>query len=412
MPTEAHFKAPIIDSFSGLNKNLTLLLGLSSLIVKVQDIKELSDKALQIILGHLRFFGGRIYLMDPSRETLSLIAWKGLNPERLERVGLYDSFTGMAALQRAFLAQKVEELKNLDRKELLLKKGIKAVVCVPMVYGDEIIGVINLSSQRPLKFRKGYVELMCAIGNQLAISIKCLKTIEEVREKTIELQREEEIRKFFTYCITHDLKNPASAIIALTKRLVEKGIPKEKLSSYLEQIHKATLQLYSLIQDLNLYIISKELPLKEEEVVFEDILHEIRNRYNRELKERGIELCFEGKVSSIKGDRNQIRRALLNLIDNSLKYGGPNMKNILVKAEIEDHCVLLKVKDDGVGIKEEELPTLFDPFQRKSSAKGTEGSGLGLAIVKTIVERHGGRVSAHRPSEGGIEFCLEFPLNY
>lgn len=410
MATEAHFKAPISKPFSGANKNLSLLLNLSSLIVKVRDIKELSDKALQILLEGLRFFGGRIYMMDPSKETLSLIAWRGLNPERLERVGLYDSFTGMAAFQRAFLAQKVEELKNLERKELLLQKGIKGVVCVPMIYGDEVIGVINLSSQRPLKLRKGYVELMCAIGNQLAISIKCLKTIEEVKQKTVELQREEEIRKFFTYCITHDLKNPANAIIALTKRLIEKGIPKEKLSSYLDQIHKATLQLYSLIQDLNLYIISKELPLSEDEVVIEDILHDISNRYSKELNERGIRLYFEGRVSSIRGDRNQIRRALLNLIDNSLKYGGPQMKNISVSTELVNHSVLLRVKDDGVGIKEEELPTLFDPFQRKSSAKGTEGSGLGLAIVKTIVERHGGKVSAHRPLEGGLEFCLEFPL--
>ncbi len=410
MVTEAHFRASVSKSFAGLNKNMVLLLNLSSLIVKAADLKEHLTEALGIILEGLRFFAGRIYLMDDSKESLSLVAWKGISAQRLERVGLYDSFTGMAALQRAFLVQRVADLKNKERKKLLMERGIKAVVCVPMMYGGEILGVINLSSNRTLKLRKGYVELLCAVGNQLAISIKCIKSLEEIKQKTLELSKEEEMRKFFTYCIAHDLKNPAGTIMALIKRVLDKKVPAEKLTLYLEQIHKAVMQIYNLVRDLNLYIVSKELPLNEEEVKIEELVEDIRVRYFTEIKERKIALLFKGNVDSIVGDREQIKRVLTNLVDNSLKYGGPNLRHIIISSEASDGWVVLRVTDDGVGIKEEEFPNLFDPFQRKSSAKDTEGSGLGLAIVRTIVERHGGRVWANRPENGGIEFCLQFPL--
>lgn len=409
MQTETHFKAPVSESLATLNKNIKVLLNLSALTVKARDLRELLEESLKILLTSLDFFGGRIYFPDPSNEFLLLKAWMGISPDSLERVGFHDSFTGKAALQRSFLAQKVEELRNTERKKTLIAKGIKAVVCIPMIYGDELVGVINLSSNKQLKLRKGYVELLCAVGNQIGITIKCLKTIEQLNDKTTQLKKEEEMRRFFTYCITHDLKNPSGAIIALIKRLLEKSLNREKLATYLTQIYNASLQIYNLVQDLNSYIISKELPLTEEEILLDELIKDVIDRYSKELNDRKISVNLDISAPIIKGDRNQIKRVLLNLIDNSLKYGGPNMKCISISSEQSKGSVMLRVKDDGVGLREEEFSTLFDPFQRKSSAKGVEGSGLGLAIVKSIVERHGGNVFARRPPEGGIEFCLEFP---
>jgi len=391
------------------NKNLLLLLEISKLIVTAQGLPNLLESALDILLKGLRYFAGRIYLMDPGGKTLSLAAWEGISKDRLEKVGTNNSFTGLAALNKAIVAHSVEELSDETRKAILKERGIASVVCIPIFFGKDVVGVLNLASNRPAKLREAYVEVLSAIANQLGVAITCFKTIDQLKEKTNQLQKEQEAIRFFTYCITHDLKNPAAAIVALIKRLLEKSINPKKLTLYFNQIHSASLQIYHLIQDLNSYIATKELPLSVEELDIITILEDIKSRYEKDIKDRNITFTIHSGFRTLKGDGVHIKRAILNLVDNSFKYGGENLRHIDIILEETQEFKTIRVKDDGVGLKEEEIATLFDPFQRKSSAKGTEGSGLGLAIVRTIMERHQGTISVNRPKDGGIEFCLSFP---
>jgi len=391
------------------NKNLLLLLEISKLIVTAQCLSNLLDSALEILLSGLHYFAGRIYLLDPGGKTLSLASWKGISKDRLEKVEIHNSFTGLAALNKAIISHGVEELTDEARKAVLKEKGIASVVCVPIFFGKEVVGVVNLASNKPVKLRGAYVELLSAISNQLGVAITCFKTIDQLKEKTNQLEKEQEVMRFFTYCITHDLKNPVNSIIALIKRLVEKSISPQKLTEYLNQIYSAAFHMYHLIQDLNSYITTKELPLCIEDLDLTEIIEEVKARYEKDIKERDITFTVHKGFNTLKTDGSQMKRMLLNLIDNSLKYGGENLKHIDIILEETEDSKNIRVKDDGIGLKEEEIATLFDPFQRKSSAKGTEGAGLGLAIVKTIMERHKGTITVRRLKEGGIEFCLSFP---
>ncbi len=393
------------------SKNLGILVDLSSLLTDFTSPEDLLNKSLDLLLERLGYFAGRVYLMDKDKKSLSLVALKGISKDRLEKVGLSDSFTGLSATTKTLISKNVESLEDVHRRQLLKEKGIKQVICVPLLFNNETIGVLNLASKRPKKLKPGYVDVLSAVANQLSIAIVCGKALYNLKERTIELERNQEKLKFLAYSISHDLKNPLIAMIGLLQRMAKllTSDQLEKLSFYVRHLETTCHTIYQLVQDLNSYINASELPVCFEYIDIKAMIKEIGIRFDTELVRRKINLSISDEIPLIMGDKGLLQRVFQNLLDNSLKYGGNGLTRIEVgyKKEGDEH--IFWVKDNGVGLKPQELHNLFDPFQRKSSAIGTEGSGLGLAIVKTIVERHGGRVWAEIPIDGGIVFYFSLP---
>lgn len=108
-------------------------------------------------------------------------------------------------------------------------------------------------------------------------------------------------------------------------------------------------------------------------------------------------------------DPKLLQRLLANLIANAAKYS-PTASEISVVLSVEEGGFCLSVADQGIGIPEDELPRLFDPYFRASNATGTKGTGLGLAIVKAVVELHGGTITVESVLNQGTRFSLHFPL--
>ena len=109
----------------------------------------------------------------------------------------------------------------------------------------------------------------------------------------------------------------------------------------------------------------------------------------------------------ILGDKTLLKIALSNIIENSIKYGASEINFILEKYK---NKIILRIKDNGIGIPKEKLPFIFDEFYRvdESHNKEIKGFGLGLSIVKNILTLHKAKVNVK--SEGGVEFIIEFPL--
>jgi len=95
-----------------------------------------------------------------------------------------------------------------------------------------------------------------------------------------------------------------------------------------------------------------------------------------------------------------------NLVDNALKYGGPELHEIRIAYQDDDTHHTFLVSDDGVGIKAQDQETIFQAFQRQESSRGVEGSGLGLAIIRVIAERHRGRVAVKSLVPRGVAFYV------
>lgn len=206
-------------------------------------------------------------------------------------------------------------------------------------------------------------------------------------------------RKELVASISHDLKTPITSIIGYVEGLLE-GVAAspEKREKYLKTIHEKSLALDHMIEELFLY--SK---LDAEAVSFHyeriDMVHFLKHiveeaqLYYEQATMRFIVDAEEPLYASI--DRMQMNRAIMNLIENSMKFRkGDEPLTVLLEVFQENANIVLRVIDNGQGIPPQQLPYVFNHFYRGEEARTTEtgGSGLGLAIVKQIVEKHNGEV--------------------
>jgi K+-sensing histidine kinase KdpD len=396
------------------DKRLSILLEMSNFLSSSMNLHELLKGALDRVLKHFELDAGRIYLPEESSTDLHLFSHRGLDPAGLERVSLHGSFTGKAFQTKSFIAQYVSELKDRERSKLLLSRGFKVVICVPLIVRDRVEGVMNLTPTRIITLDRGKVDLLTTIGNQMAVAVNNTRLYEELQRKIEALEEKKEMIKFFAYSISHDLKSPATALYALTKRLKEKhrDFLDEKGKTCCDQILKTAMQMAVLVDKINVYIIAKEAPLELEKISVKEVMESVRTEFTPILEERGIRWTEPENLPEIVGDKLALTRVFRNLVDNALKYGGEEMLEIRIGYNQEEDHHILSLSDDGVGIQDQDKEKVFGIFQRKDTSKGIAGCGLGLAIVKEIVERHGGRIWIAPGEKAGVTFCISVPREF
>ena len=276
-------------------------------------------------------------------------------------------------------------------------KGIIASVR-KLKEGSEEFGRGALDHKIDVKTKDELSELATAF-NQMA---------EKRKKAEDELKESSEKIKLFAYSVSHDLKSPAMGIYGLT-RLLHKNygdILGEKGRTHCEQILKASEQIGSLVEEINVYISTKEAPLSIEKTEIREILEVVREEVMARLEARQIVWSQPENLPEIKVDKLSIIRVIRNLVDNAIKYGGDDLREIKIGYRESDETHILSVTDDGIGLKAEDSEEIFEMFKRKNTSKGVQGTGLGLAIVKEIVERHGGKVWIEPGAEKRTTFSV------
>lgn len=389
------------------NRALSILLGLSELLSQSKGLCELLSQALDYVLEHSAFDAGRIYLMEPDRQTLRLAAYRGMDVEGLERVSLEEGFTGRAAKSCSFIAESVQSLGDAKRAELLASKGIHTVVCVPFVVLDRVEGVMNLAAKGPIRLNQDEVDLLMVVGHLIGVAAIHVETEEILRETVEEIQRQKENIKLFVSTVGHDLKGPAVAAHGFAKRLCERycHILNERGAVYCEQILKATRQIACMVDELNHFVRAREMPLKPQRLSVSSLWDSLRQEFSSELEKRSVRWSEKSRVAEITADEIMVMRALRNLVQNALSHSGPMMQSLEVGCEEREGFFVFWVADDGQGIPVEEQGRLFEPFARLKGSKAVEGSGLGLAIVREVAHRHGGEAWVRsEPAKGAVFF--------
>lgn len=141
-----------------------------------------------------------------------------------------------------------------------------------------------------------------------------------------------------------------------------------------------------------------------------DLVEVVERALDRARRRAGsIEFDSELQPWALTGDPSALERAVLNLLDNAVKFSPPNSRVRLTLRPLGDGTAVIEVTDAGPGIAKEDLPRVFDRFYRSSEARTLPGSGLGLAIVKQAAERHGGTVYAYNAPGGGALMTIRLP---
>ncbi len=224
-----------------------------------------------------------------------------------------------------------------------------------------------------------------------------------------ELSAYQELRAGFTAAVSHELRTPLARLLVL---LESTTLPGAHVDELVDQAREEIQQARELIDDV---LFLGELETGREVVslgrtVALPILEEVGRAYEDRALHAEVELVVAGDASVELPLRPRMLRVIAdNLVQNAIRYAGPG-STCRVSVERAGDAVVLAVADDGTGVRESELPRLFERFFRADQARTSRGTGLGLAIVKHVVTAAGGTVEASSAPGEGLLIACRFPV--
>ena len=247
------------------------------------------------------------------------------------------------------------------------------------------------------------------LGFFAVIIIQLLRFITEQEQMT-------ELRNDFSYAMVHDMKSPLSSIIMgahflHSGKVDDKPQIKEKYYSIIEDEAEHLLALVNKLLTIS-KLENKKLILNKNEVELVPIIDDLVDKAKAKAT-KPIEVTTELNVKNVLADEQYLTEAIANLIDNAIKYSKDKIE-ISIKTFDTDKHILLKVRDNGIGISKEEQQIIFDKFGRaaiheKNRKGGVSGFGLGLNYVDQVMQAHGGKVTVSSEKDKFSEFTLYIP---
>ncbi|MCB2204178.1 HAMP domain-containing histidine kinase [bacterium] len=218
----------------------------------------------------------------------------------------------------------------------------------------------------------------------------------------------------FSANASHELRTPLTIMRGEVELALRKTKTKEEYQELLGSLLEEIMRLSRILDDLLLIAKTEigERPIELQPVDLGELVEEIADEAEMFAEQAGITFTLESSFEVfIEAEPLRIRRVLLNLIDNAVKY---NRKNGTVTLSMRPRgdMVAVCVSDTGIGIPEEAIPRLFERFYRVNdgSASDAKGTGLGLYLVKWIVKNHGGSITVDSQPGKGSTFCITLPI--
>ena len=235
-------------------------------------------------------------------------------------------------------------------------------------------------------------------------------------ENVTEYVKLENMRKEFVANVSHELKTPITSIKGFVETLkMTDNLDDDTKNRFLTIIENEATRLTRLIDDiLLLSTIENKTKKKVEKVDLFEVFEEVHEVVNYIAKKKNIKVKYEFKNKDIDlwEYSGYIRQILLNIISNAIKYTGEN-GSVNIKQYIKAKKVFIEVKDNGIGIPQEDIERIFERFYRvdKARSRSVGGTGLGLAITKHMVKALNGNIKVESELGVGSKFIIELPFN-
>lgn len=340
----------------------------------------------------------------------------------LDSVAMYvDSLLSVAGINRDVTIQEVrskERRREGIRWEVVRQNNDRnsswSLVTKPVSISRDGARAIRLALNNPypeLARRLSPLFLISAVilGFFAIIIIQLLRFITEQEQMA-------ELRNDFSYAMVHDMKSPLSSIIMgahflHSGKVDDKPQIKEKYYSIIEDEAEHLLALVNKLLTIS-KLENKKLILNKNETNLQPIIDDLVEKAKaKATKPIGVTTRLE--VKQVMADEQYLTEAIANLIDNAVKYSKDEIE-ISIKTFDTDRNVLLKVRDNGIGMTKEEQQVIFDKFGRaaiheKNRKGGVSGFGLGLNYVDQVMQAHGGKVTVSSEKDKFSEFTLYIP---
>ena len=273
-----------------------------------------------------------------------------------------------------------------------------------------VAGIFLKDSDKPADFEK---ELMVAILDECGLALE-IEQIWQAKQELEETARQETLRANLLRAISHDLRTPLTGISGNAGILLESSqkLGEEKKHALYLSIYDDAMWLMQLVENL-LSITRIEngaMKLQLRPALLEEVIYDAMEHLDRKASEHEITVSLPEEILVADMDARLIVQVVINLMNNAVKYTPPGSK-IQISAQREGSVLTVKVSDNGPGIPKEEQKRIFDMFytRENKNADSRRGLGLGLSLCKSIVNAHGGTITAEDCQPHGT--CFTFTLH-
>jgi len=368
---------------------------------------------------------GSIYEYDEAKEEYFLHSSEGLPPELEAALRATPMRKGEGALGRTALTRQPVQFADVGDesgyqghvRDLLVARGLRALLVVPLLREDHLLGGLVVNRKTPGPFDPQVTALLQTFATQSAIAIQNARLFREIEVKSRELESASRHKSEFLANMSHELRTPLNAIIGFSEVLAERlfGELNPKQTEYVGDIADSGRHLLALINDI-LDLSKIEAGRMELDASDFDIGKSVAQTLSlvRERAERrgiSLEARIDEAAGVVHADQRKVKQVLLNLLSNALKFTPEGGKIDVGVARFEDRVEVF-VTDTGVGIAPEDQDTVFEEFRQVgASAARVEGTGLGLAISRKFIELHGGRIGVRSEVGKGSTFTFSLPIS-
>ncbi|HWL65922.1 MAG TPA: ATP-binding protein [Actinomycetota bacterium] len=397
---------------AALSNRITEISRLSEMGKAINTTLELTDVLQMILFSALDLLEGdegSIMLLNEEQQ-LEVVASQGRSMENWTREVGTGISGEVAQTLKPKLIQGVHEKGNKKRQ-------INSAMSVPLVRLDELVGILNVNeTQKRRRFTDQDLNALGFFAEHAAVAIGNARTYEQERKAVERFEELDQLKSDFVATVSHELKTPLTAIIGSAQTLNRRRdrMSEEQQATLVGMIERQGNRLLRLVEDVltTSRIESRIAKLRREsidlrqisEIAVEDLLH-TEVGAGREMIVKS-----EPERPTVWGDLGAIQQILANLIENALKYSDEGTP-VTILVQEKDKEATIEVADEGVGMTEEQIQTIFDRFHQldSSSTRDRGGIGLGLYIVKSLIEAMNGTIEVEsRPGEGS-SFRVRLP---
>ncbi|MEW5820572.1 MAG: ATP-binding protein [Cyanobacteriota bacterium] len=358
-----------------------------------------------------KYSKSEIAFLDASTDIISVSLASAIKSEKLNKLlKEYQQLTSNLQYKEEELTQQNEELQAKEEELMHQNEELQAKEEELMHQNEEL-----QAKEEELIHQNE--ELNCILEQLKESEEKVRQSIEDLENSNLQLQEAHKHKNRFLSTMSHELRTPLNAILGFSQSLEKQyfGELNPKQLEYILMIYNSGQHLLGLINDILdiAKIDAGSMVLSSENISPHGLVEEVVALMSQQYKDKDIALKFNFApgLKTFKADQQKCKQVLLNLLTNALKYtshGG----NVIINVESTESNIIFNVKDDGIGIRSQDLPYIFSEFYQSDRTRDQAlgGIGIGLALCKRLVDMHNGQIGVESQENQGSNFWFSLPV--
>ena len=401
------------------NRELMALNAVAELLAQSSSLAEVLTSALHKIAELFTVDASAVYVFDEAATSLKLTAYVGYRTDHASRgrsIAVPSELVMQIQLARATLLSGTAPSLPEAFREAQRAEGFLISKIAVLRAKDRIAGFLVIGSREIREFSAAELNLLSAVGNQVAVAMDKSLLLEQTREayESLRLTQEQLLQSEKMAAVgqlisgvAHELNNPLTAILGYSQLLQSEDLAADRTASYIDKLHKQALRTHHIVQ--NLLSFARQRKPERAPVNLNKILEDtlVLREYDMKLNNIHVHREFDPRLPVTGGDFHQLQQVFLNILNNAVDAVNEKdgQGDIWIRTEAAGNRLRIEITDSGSGVKNPHR--IFDPFYTtKAVGKGT---GLGLSICYGIVKEHGGEIQVRNSPQRGATFTVLLP---